>query len=173
MEIKGEYELPASQETIWGLLNDVAVLRGCIPGCESLEATTENQMTAIVVVKVGPIKARFEGEVELTDIVEPERYAILGEGRGGVAGFAKGRADISLEKSESGTRLVYSVDVQIGGKIAQLGSRMIMSTSSKLSREFFDRFEARVLGGDDAASSDDGEGSEDGRSAAGGVGESI
>jgi uncharacterized protein len=144
VEIKDEYELPASRETVWALLNDESILRECIPGCESLTASDKSHLDATVVVKVGPIKARFQGSVELTDLREPESYTIVGEGKGGAAGFAKGKAMVALEAIESGTKLSYIVDVHIGGKIAQLGSRLIMSTSSKLSREFFDRFSVEV-----------------------------
>jgi len=144
MEIEDEYTLPASQAVVWRLLNDTDILRECIPGCESLEKTGENAMEAVVVVKIGPIKARFQGAVTLIDLVPPQSYSIVGEGKGGVAGFAKGRADILLQEVEQGTLLKYKVHTQIGGKIAQLGNRLILSTSRMLSREFFDRFSRKV-----------------------------
>ena len=139
MEIEDEHLLSAPRQAVWELLNDPEVLRFCIPGCESLEKTDADAMAATVTVKIGPIKARFAGEVQLVDLNPPESYAIVGEGKGGIAGFAKGRADVHLEERADGTLLRYKVTVQIGGKIAQLGSRLILSTSKKLSREFFDR----------------------------------
>lgn len=140
MDIQAEQVLAADQAVIWNLLNDPDVLRDCIPGCEALEQDGPNRMTATVTVKVGPIKARFSGNVELQDLIPPKSYSIVGEGKGGLAGFAKGRAQILLEGHESGTLLKYKVDVAIGGKLAQLGARMLESTSKKLSGEFFARF---------------------------------
>lgn len=151
MEIEAQYVLPASRDAVWRMLNDTEILRDCIPGCEELEARSENRMNAVVVTKIGPIKARFSGEVELTELNPPASYAIVGEGKGGVAGFAKGRADVLLEEHAEGTLLKYKVTVQIGGKLAQLGGRLISSTSKKLSEQFFSCFAARVA----AASRDD------------------
>lgn len=144
MEIIAEQLLPASRETVWKMLNDPEVLRACIPGCEELEALGPEQMTAVVSIKIGPIKARFSGEVELIDLDPPSGYTIVGEGKGGIAGFAKGRADIVLEEQGDETLLKYKVTVAIGGKIAQLGGRLITSTSKKLSEQFFDCFAGKV-----------------------------
>lgn len=146
MEIIGERILLASRETIWEMLNDPEVLRKCIPGCEELNVGSAERMSAIVSLKIGPIKARFTGEVKLEDLNPPASYAIVGEGKGGMAGFAKGRADVTLDEHEEGTLLRYRVRVAIGGKIAQLGGRLIQSTSEKLSRQFFDAFAAEVPG---------------------------
>lgn len=144
MEITGDYVLPAPREVVWEMLNDPEVLRACIPGCEELNADSADHMTAVVSVKIGPIKARFAGEVNLVDLNPPASYAIVGEGKGGIAGFAKGRADIALDEHDEGTLLRYAVTVAIGGKIAQLGGRLIQSTSRKLSAQFFESFAARV-----------------------------
>lgn len=151
MEIEDEHLLSASRQMVWNLLNDPDVLRSCIPGCESLEKTDTESMAATVSVKIGPIKARFAGAVQLVDLNPPESYSIVGEGKGGIAGFAKGRADVRLEEAVEGTLLRYKVTVQIGGKIAQLGSRLIQSTSKKLSREFFERLAERAAAAQNTA----------------------
>lgn len=141
MDISGDYEIPASRETVWAMLNDPEILRQCIPGCETIEMTGEDSFTAKVTLKIGPVKAKFSGDVVLSDKVHPQSYRIGGEGKGGVAGFAKGAADVHLEEVDANTtRLEYKVDAQIGGKIAQLGSRLIDSTTKKLSDKFFDNF---------------------------------
>ncbi|KQT83954.1 carbon monoxide dehydrogenase subunit G [Aurantimonas sp. Leaf443] len=148
MDLKGEYRLPAPRQTVWEALNDPDVLKSCIPGCESLEMTGDNQMAATVVTKIGPVKAKFSGEVRLEDIVAPEGYSIVGEGKGGIAGFAKGGAKVHLaEDGPEATILTYTVEAQVGGKIAQLGGRLIDSTAKKLSAQFFDCFAAKVSGG--------------------------
>lgn len=144
MDIEAEHILPAGREIVWKHLNDPDVLRDCIPGCESLEMDDRGRMSAAVVVRIGPIKARFSGEVRLENLDPPNGYSIVGEGKGGVAGFAKGRADVSLADDRQGTLLKYKVDVQIGGKIAQLGGRLITATSRKLSEQFFQSFAARM-----------------------------
>jgi uncharacterized protein len=144
MDIHGEQFLPADRNLVWKMLNDPEVLKECIPGCESLEVTRENEMTATVSIKIGPIKARFAGQVVLQDIVAPQGYSIVGEGKAGIAGFAKGKADVLLSEQDHGTLLQYKVDVAIGGKIAQLGARLIESTSKKLSAQFFEKFADQV-----------------------------
>jgi carbon monoxide dehydrogenase subunit G len=129
-------------------LNDPEILRQAIPGCESLDKTSDTAMTAKVVLKIGPIKAKFEGAVELQNLNPPHSYTIAGEGKGGLAGFAKGGADVSLEADgPDATILTYTVKAEVGGKIAQLGSRLIDSTSKKLAGEFFSKFGAIVAGG--------------------------
>ncbi|HEY9056503.1 MAG TPA: carbon monoxide dehydrogenase subunit G [Aurantimonas sp.] len=147
MDLKGEYRLPAPREKVWAALNDPDVLRACIPGCQSLEMTGENEMAATVVTKVGPVKAKFAGEVRLENINAPESYSIVGEGKGGIAGFAKGGADVHLAEDGGDTILTYDVQAQVGGKIAQLGGRLIDSTAKKLAGQFFDCFAEKVSGG--------------------------
>jgi uncharacterized protein len=145
MQMNESQIVPASQDKVWAGLNDPAVLAKCIPGCQKLDVTAPNEMTAIVVVKVGPVKANFSGKVTLSDIDAPNGYRISGEGSGGVAGFAKGGASVTLtaEGAES-TRLNYVVDAQIGGKLAQLGGRLIDATAKKLAGEFFEKFAAEL-----------------------------
>jgi uncharacterized protein len=141
MQMNGSERIQASKEAVWAALNDVDVLKQCIPGCESLEKMSTTEMTAKVVLKIGPIKASFAGRVQLSDLDPPNGYRISGEGSGGVAGFAKGGATVRLEaESESVTVLNYAVDAQVGGKVAQLGSRLIDATAKKLAGEFFVRF---------------------------------
>ncbi|MQT11751.1 SRPBCC family protein [Segnochrobactrum spirostomi] len=146
MEMTGEYRIPAPRERVWEALNDPAVLKSCIPGCESLEMTSPTEMTAAVTAKVGPVKAKFTGAVTLSNIHAPERYTISGEGKGGVAGFAKGGADVDLEPDGDATILRYTARAQVGGKLAQLGSRLIDSTAKKMADDFFGAFSA-TLGG--------------------------
>jgi carbon monoxide dehydrogenase subunit G len=145
MQMNESQIVPASQDKVWAGLNDPAVLAKCIPGCQKLDVTAPNEMTATVVVKVGPVKASFAGKVTLSDIEAPNSYRIAGEGSGGVAGFAKGGASVKLtaEGPES-TRLDYAVDAQIGGKLAQLGGRLIDATAKKLAGEFFEKFAAEL-----------------------------
>jgi carbon monoxide dehydrogenase subunit G len=147
MELKGEYRIPAPRDKVWAMLNDPAVLRECIPGCESLEGSPAEGFAARVTTKVGPVKATFNGAVKLSNINPPESYTISGEGKGGVAGFAKGGADVHLAEDGAGTLLTYTVNAQVGGKLAQLGARLIDSTAKKLADEFFSSFATRAGGG--------------------------
>ncbi len=145
MQMNGSERIAATKEAVWAALNDPEILKQCIPGCESLEKTSDNEMIASVTLKVGPVKASFKGKVTLSDIDAPNGYRITGEGTGGVAGFAKGGANVRLESETSDmTVLHYDVDAQIGGKIAQLGARLIDSTAKKLAGEFFTKFGAVV-----------------------------
>lgn len=145
MKITGTYELEADRQAVWEALNDPEVLKACIPGCESLDKTGENELTATVTAKVGPVKAKFNGSVELKDLNPPASYRIEGSGKGGAAGFAKGGADVRLEERDGGgTVLSYDVDAQVGGKLAQIGSRLIDGTAKKLADQFFDNFRAHV-----------------------------
>ena len=144
MTMKGEVELPADRETVWAKLNDPEVLKACIPGCQSLEKTSDNQMQAVVKVKVGPVSAKFKGKVTLNDIDPPNGYRIQGEGEGGIAGFAKGGALVALKTAETGTMLIYDVEAQVGGKLAQLGSRMVDGIAKKMADQFFANFAASV-----------------------------
>ena len=146
MEIKGEYKIPASREKVFAALNDPVVLQACIPGCESLEKVSDTEMKAKVRMRIGPVSASFSGKVTLSDIDPPNGYKISGEGQGGAAGFAKGGAVVALREDGADTVLDYNVDAQVGGKIAQLGSRLIDSTAKKLAEEFFTNF-AGALGG--------------------------
>ena len=141
MQMNDSQRIPASREKVWAALNDPAILKQCIPGCQSLELTAPNEMTATVVFKVGPVKATFGGKVTLSDLDPPNGYRISGEGSGGVAGFAKGGATVKLAaEGPDVTILSYEVDAQIGGKLAQLGSRLIDSTARKLAGQFFESF---------------------------------
>ena len=145
MQMNDSRSVPASRDKVWAALNDPDVLRQCIPGCQNLEMTTPTDMTATVVIKVGPVKATFGGKVTLSDLDPPNSYRITGEGAGGVAGFAKGGAAIRLEAvGDNETILHYEVDSQIGGKLAQLGGRLIDSTARKLAGEFFTKLGAVV-----------------------------
>lgn len=145
MELKDSVRISRDRETVWLALNDVEILQRTIPGCEQLESVSAEGMTGVVVVKVGPIKTRFSGEVMLTDIVPPESYLLTGEGKGGLAGFAKGHAHVRLEEDGAeATILHYDVHTDVGGKIAQLGARLLDSTAKKLARQFFDDFNKAV-----------------------------
>jgi uncharacterized protein len=146
--IEGEERIAAPLPRVWQALNDPAVLKACIPGCQSLEKKSDTELTATVVLKIGPIKATFNGEVTLTNLNPPQSYTISGEGKGGIAGFAKGGADVTLaEDGAAATVLKYAAKADVGGKIAQLGSRLIMSTSKKLAGEFFSTFNTKVSAG--------------------------
>ena len=147
MTMTGEVQLPASRETVWQKLNDPEVLKATIPGCESLEKTSDTGFNAVAVTKIGPVKARWKGKVRLTDLDPPNSYRISGEGEGGVAGFAKGGAKVSLSDKDGGTLLTYDVEAQIGGKLAQLGQRLINSAAKKTADDFFVKFAAAVAQG--------------------------
>jgi carbon monoxide dehydrogenase subunit G len=150
MDMTGEYRVPAPRETVWQALNDVDVLRQSIPGCDEIEKTSDTSFTAKVTAKVGPVKAKFSGAVTLSDIDPPNGYTISGEGTGGAAGFAKGGAQVTLEEDGDGTLLKYTVNATVGGKLAQIGSRLIDSTSKKMANEFFGKF-VEVVGAAEAA----------------------
>ena len=140
MDMSGEYVIAAPRETVWAALNDAEVLRACIPGCDELTMTSATTMEARVTQKIGPVKARFAGAVELVNIDAPAGYTIRGEGKGGVAGFAKGSADVSLSEEEGGTKLAYTAHAEVGGKLAQLGGRLINATAKRLADQFFENF---------------------------------
>jgi carbon monoxide dehydrogenase subunit G len=137
MTMNGEIQLAAPREVVWAKLNDPDVLKACIPGCEELEKTDDQGFRAAAKMKVGPVSARFRGKVTLSDLDPPNGYKISGEGEGGVAGFAKGGAKVDLADRDGGTLLSYQVDAQIGGKLAQLGQRLINGSAKKLADEFF------------------------------------
>ena len=145
--IEGEERIAAPVEKVWAALNDPAVLKGSIPGCQSLEMKSPTDMAATVVLKIGPIKATFNGEVTLKNLNPPHSYTIQGEGKGGIAGFAKGGADVTLTEDGADTILKYAAKADVGGKIAQLGSRLIESTSKKLAGQFFSTFGDKVGNG--------------------------
>jgi carbon monoxide dehydrogenase subunit G len=143
--IEGEERIAAPIEKVWEALNDPAVLQATIPGCQNLEMKSPTEMAATVVLKIGPIKATFQGEVTLKNLNPPNSYTIQGEGKGGIAGFAKGGADVTLAADGAdATILKYAAKADVGGKIAQLGSRLIESTSKKLAGQFFSTFNEKV-----------------------------
>jgi carbon monoxide dehydrogenase subunit G len=142
MDMTGERRIPAPRGKVWDALNDPAILKASIPGCDSLEKLSDHEMKASAAVKIGPISARFAGKVELSDIDPPNGYTISGEGQGGVAGFAKGGAKVALADDGAGTLLSYDVKAQVGGKIAQLGARLIDASAKQMADAFFDRFTA-------------------------------
>ena len=144
MTMTGEVQLPANRDKVWAMLNDPQVLKSCIPGCEQLDKNSDTEFQAVASIKVGPVKARWKGKVRLLDLNPPSSYRIAGEGEGGVAGFAKGNAKVSLSDKDGGTLLSYDVEAQIGGKLAQLGQRLINSAAKKTADDFFERFAAAV-----------------------------
>ncbi len=146
MMMKGEVLLPADRAVVWAKLNDPAVLQACIPGCQSLEQTSPTSFTASARLKIGPVSATFKGNVTLSNIDPSNGYRIAGEGEGGIAGFAKGGADVTLADAEGGTVLSYDVQATVGGKIAQLGSRLIDSVAKKTADTFFVNFAAAISG---------------------------
>ena len=154
MTMNGEATLPAAKDVVWAKLNDPEVLKACIPGCEQLTKDDDTHLSAVVKVKLGPVKATFKGKVELSELDPPNGYRIQGEGEGGIAGFAKGGAVVKLAPSEIGTKLSYDVQAQVGGKIAQLGARLIDGTAKKLADEFFGKFAAEFGRVDDPSVKD-------------------
>ena len=150
MELTGEHRIPAPRKRVWDALNDPEVLKECIKGCQRLEKTDDRSMVATVQAKVGPVKATFDATVEIVDPVEPESYTLVGEGKGGVAGFAKGKADVKLTEDGEDTILTYHANANVGGKLAQLGSRLVDTTAKKYAADFFEAFSQKV-GGAEAA----------------------
>jgi carbon monoxide dehydrogenase subunit G len=145
MELQGERLIAATVEQTWASLNDPQVLKACIAGCESLERSGPDAMTALVALKVGPVSARFKGNVSMTNIHAPNGYTINFDGQGGVAGFGKGSADVTLTaEGEQATRLKYAARATVGGKMAQIGSRLVDATAAKLAEDFFKAFEAHL-----------------------------
>lgn len=144
MDLTGEVRLAAPRETVWRALNDPEILKQAIPGCESVEKLSDTEFTAKVVLKIGPMKATFSGKGTLSDLNPPNGYTITGEGQGGVAGFGKGSAKVDLTEEGAETVLRYTAAAQVGGKIAQLGARLIDATAKKLADEFFTKFAAVV-----------------------------
>jgi uncharacterized protein len=147
MDLNGEYRIAAPREAVWKALNDADVLKQCIPGCESIEKTSDTEFNAKVRAKIGPVSAGFTGKVTLSDLDPPNGYKISGEGQGGVAGFARGGADVRLKPDETGagTILTYAVQANVGGKIAQIGSRLVESTARSMADQFFGKFADIVI----------------------------
>jgi carbon monoxide dehydrogenase subunit G len=150
MQLTDQRQIMADPATVWAALLDPEVLKACVPGCESMTGTAESGFEAVVVQKVGPVSARFTGVVTLSDMVPGQSLRISGEGKGGPAGFAKGGANVTLTPAEGGTLLGYEVNANVGGKIAQLGSRIIDGFAKKMADEFFTRFQAAVEAPDPA-----------------------
>ncbi|HEX7390104.1 MAG TPA: carbon monoxide dehydrogenase subunit G [Acidiphilium sp.] len=144
MDMTGERLIAAPREAVWVALNDPEILQACIPGCESIEKLSDTEMKAVVNAKIGPISSRFNGRVTLADLDPPNSYTISGEGQGGVAGFAKGGARVALAEEQGATRLRYQVNAQVGGKMAQLGARLIDSVAKSYAETFFTRFVEKV-----------------------------
>ena len=154
MKMNGEIRVPTDRETVWRALNDPEVLKECLPGCQEIEKTSETEMTATLVIKVGPVKATFAGGVTLSDLDPPNGYTISGQGQGGAAGFASGEAKVRLVADGGETVVHYDVDAKVGGKLAQIGSRLIDSTAKKLSKQFFDSLAEKLGGGEEAEAED-------------------
>ena len=146
MELIGTRIIAADRATVWTHLNRAETLKVCIPGCEELTGSAENGFEAVVKQKIGPVKATFKGAVTLEDVDAPNSYRIIGEGKGGIAGFAKGAANVVLTDVEGGTELSYHVDAKVGGKLAQLGSRIVGGFAKKMADQFFENFQATVEG---------------------------
>jgi carbon monoxide dehydrogenase subunit G len=150
MKLTGEKLIPLPQSQVWAALNDSEILRLSIPGCESFEKVSDNNFRATVTTRVGPVQAKFQGTVTLSDFDVPNGYTITGQGTGGAAGSAKGSARVTLSPAVGGTRLAWTADAQISGKLAQIGSRLIESAANMMAGQFFDRFQ-RAVGGDVSA----------------------
>ncbi|EKS69146.1 MULTISPECIES: carbon monoxide dehydrogenase subunit G [Caballeronia] len=166
MELTETHTLPVPQARAWEALNDTSILKVCIPGCDSIDADGENAYNVAMTAAVGPVKARFKGRMELTNIDAPHTYTIVFEGQGGAAGFSKGSATVNLEPGDEAdtTKLSYSANAQVGGKLAQIGSRLVDGAARKIAGEFFKRFSAQLQGGQesqDAAADQDESGAEE------------
>ena len=140
MEISGEFHIPAIKQTVWEGLNNPNILKASIPGCEELDKLSDKEFTAAITTKLGPVKAKFKAKVTLSDLDPPNKYTISGEGQGGAAGFASGSASVSLIEEDKNTKLIYHAEINVGGKIAQIGSRLIDSSAKKISNQFFVNF---------------------------------
>lgn len=151
MDITGEHRIAAPREQVWAALFDAGTLKACIPGCKELEQTSPTGFAAKVLLKVGPVSATFAGTVEITDIDAPASCRIVGQGNGGVAGFAKGGSQVTLAEDGGGTVLSYAAKAEIGGKLASLGGRLVQATSRKLADQFFSALTERLTAGADPA----------------------
>ncbi|MBM87582.1 MAG: carbon monoxide dehydrogenase [Gammaproteobacteria bacterium] len=150
MEMISEQNIPAPRDQVWAALNDAEILKRAMPGCESFDVVDNNKFEAKITAKVGPVKAKFKFNVQLIDIDAPNGYTIIGEGQGGVAGFAKGSAKVDLTEEGTGTVLVYAVQAKVGGKLAQLGARLIDGTAKKMADDFFVNFNKLLSSADSA-----------------------
>jgi carbon monoxide dehydrogenase subunit G len=144
LEMSGEYVVPRDRKTVYAALNDAEMLKKCIPGCEELTKASDNEFAATVKMTIGPVSARFKGKVRLEDLDPPNGYRIVGEGEGGVAGFAKGGASVRLSDVPEGTKLSYNAEANVGGKIAQLGQRLLAGSARKIADKFFSNFTAAL-----------------------------
>jgi carbon monoxide dehydrogenase subunit G len=152
MELNGEQLIPASQQRTWNSLNDPEVLKACIPGCETLERTEDGGFTATLALRIGPVSAKFKGKLTLSDVAPPNSYTMHFDGQGGMAGFGKGSAQVQLTAADGGgTRLGYAAKAQVGGKLAQVGSRLVDAAAGKITNDFFAAFNARVQADAEAA----------------------
>ena len=155
MEMKGEYRIPAPRQRVWEALNNPEVLKHCIPGCQSLDKLSDTEFNGRVIASVGPVRATFGGKVKLSDLDPPQSYTITGEGSGGVAGFAKGGAKVNLAEEGAETLLTYAAQAQVGGKLAQIGSRLIDGVARKMANDFFGSFATEVAAGQPAPAAAD------------------
>jgi carbon monoxide dehydrogenase subunit G len=151
MDMTGSYQIHAPRELVWQDLINPEILKASISGCQSVEKTSDTEFTAVVTAKIGPVKATFKGKITLSELDRPKSFKISGEGTGGIAGFAKGGAIVTLDEADGGTFLRYEVTATVGGKIAQLGQRLIDSTAKKMAEEFFTAFSAKAGGAEDKA----------------------
>ncbi len=144
MEIKGEYQIASSRERVWAALNDPEVLKECIPGCESLEKISDTEFAAKVIATIGPVRAKFNTSLTLENVQPPESYTLVGSSKGGVAGFGRGSAHVQLDETDGVTRLTYTADFKVGGKLAQVGSRLVLGATKKMAKEFFGNFSRKL-----------------------------
>jgi carbon monoxide dehydrogenase subunit G len=151
MQMTGSRTVPASVEATWAALNDPEALKACIPGCESIERTSDTEFRVAMTARVGPVSAKFSGRIVLADLVPPTSYRLSFEGQGGAAGFARGEARVELASEQDGTRIDYTANAQVGGKLAQIGSRLVDAAAAKVADDFFARFVERLGGGVTAA----------------------
>ena len=150
MEMKGEQLVPASQQATWDALNDPQVLKACVPGCKAIDRIADNEYMVLMTARVGPVSAKFKGKLTLSDLDPPNSYNLAFEGQGGVAGFAKGSAHVALSPMDGGTRLAYAAKASVGGKLAQIGSRLIDGAAKKLAEQFFSAFSKHLREGNKA-----------------------
>ena len=140
VDINGEFRVPAPRGRVWEALNDPLVLKECIPGCESIERQSECEFQAVIRSRIGPVNARFDSRIELSNLNPPSSYTISGAGKGGAAGFGRGSADVELQDEGEETVLCYRAELQVGGKLAQIGSRLVAGATRKIASDFFSRF---------------------------------
>jgi hypothetical protein len=144
MEMSGQELIPATQDDTWAALNDPEILKACVPGCEAVDRVADNEYQVLMVARIGPVSAKFKGKLTLSDLKPPHSYAIAFEGQGGAAGFGKGSAQVQLAPEGGGTKLTYQVKANVGGKLAQIGSRLVDAAAKKISQDFFNAFNEKV-----------------------------